>query len=158
MILVTLGTQKQQFTRLLDMIENSKIKDKIIVQAGYTKYKSKKMEIFDFIDYQQMNDLIENADIIITHAGTGSIVTPLKRNKKVIAMARLKKYKEHVDDHQEQIVNIFSEVGYIEKIDDSSNLDEVINKIKNKEMNKFISNSNIFIDEIKKIIDEQLSI
>lgn len=158
MILVTLGTQKQQFTRLLDMIENSKIKDKIIVQAGYTKYKSKKMEIFDFIDYQQMNDLIENADVIITHAGTGSIVTPLKRNKKVIAMARLKKYKEHVDDHQEQIVNIFSEVGYIEKIDDSSNLDEVINKIKNKEMNKFISNSNIFIDEIKKIIDEQLSI
>ena len=50
MILVTLGTQHQEFTRLLDYIEKSKIKDKIIVQAGYTKYKSKKMKMFDFID------------------------------------------------------------------------------------------------------------
>ena len=42
MILVTLGTQKEEFTRLLDSIENSKINDKIIVQAGYNKYNSKK--------------------------------------------------------------------------------------------------------------------
>ena len=37
MILVTLGSQKEQFTRLLDYIEKSKIKDEIIVQAGHTK-------------------------------------------------------------------------------------------------------------------------
>ena len=54
MILVTLGTQHQEFTRLLDYIEKSKIKDKIIVQAGYTKYKSKKMKMFDFIDYDKI--------------------------------------------------------------------------------------------------------
>ena len=43
MILVTLGTQKQDFSRLLKYIEESNIKDEIIVQAGYTKFKSKKM-------------------------------------------------------------------------------------------------------------------
>ena len=42
MILVTLGTQKQDFSRLLKYIEESNIKDEIIVQAGYTKFKSKK--------------------------------------------------------------------------------------------------------------------
>ena len=62
MILVTLGTQKEQFTRLLDYIEKSSIKDKIIVQAGHTKYDSKKMEIFDFISYEEMQDYIKNAD------------------------------------------------------------------------------------------------
>ena len=62
MILVTLGTQKQQFTRLLDYIEKSNIKDEIIVQAGHTKYESKKMKIFDFIDYDKMNEYIENLD------------------------------------------------------------------------------------------------
>ena len=45
MILVTLGTQKQQFTRLLEYIENSNIKEEIIVQAGFTKFNSKKMKI-----------------------------------------------------------------------------------------------------------------
>lgn len=42
MILVTLGTQKQSFKRLLDYIENSNLKEEIIVQAGYTQYSSKK--------------------------------------------------------------------------------------------------------------------
>ena len=51
MILVKLGTQHQDFKRLLDYIENSNINDEIIVQAGHTKYESKKMKIFDFQTY-----------------------------------------------------------------------------------------------------------
>ena len=153
MILVTLGTQKQSFTRLLNLIEKSNIKDEIIVQAGHTKYESKKMKILDFIDYQEMEKLIEKADLIITHGGTGSIVTPLKKGKKVIACPRLKKYREHVDDHQQQIVDIFSEVGYILKVDENSNLDDLIKEIKNKKMTKFISNTNNFLKQIQKEID-----
>ena len=150
MILVTLGTQKQSFTRLLNLIEKANIKDEIIVQAGHTKYESKKMKILDFIDYQEMEKLIEKADLIITHGGTGSIVTPLKKGKKVIACPRLKKYREHVDDHQQQIVDIFSEVGYILKVDENSNLDDLIKEIKNKKMTKFISNTNNFLKQKKK--------
>ncbi len=153
MILVTLGTQKQSFTRLLNLIEKANIKDEIIVQAGHTKYESKKMKILDFIDYQEMEKLIEKADLIITHGGTGSIVTPLKKGKKVIACPRLKKYREHVDDHQQQIVDIFSEVGYILKVDENSNLDDLIKEIKNKKMTKFISNTNNFLKQIQKEID-----
>ena len=153
MILVTLGTQKQSFTRLLNLIEKANIKDEIIVQAGHTKYESKKMKILDFIDYQEMEKLIEKADLIITHGGTGSIVTPLKKGKKVIACPRLKKYREHVDDHQQQIVDIFSEVGYILKVDENSNLDDLIKEIKNKKMTKFISNTNNFLKQVQKEID-----
>ena len=153
MILVTLGTQKQQFIRLLDMIENSKITDKIIVQAGHTKYESKKMQILDFIDYEEMDELIDNADIIITHGGTGSIVTALKKGKKVIACPRLKKYGEHVDDHQVQIVDTFDDVKYILKLEEDSNLDELIKKIKREKMIKFKSNSKNFIELIKNEIE-----
>ena len=153
MILVTLGTQKQPFTRLLDMVENLKTKEKIIVQAGHTKFKSDKMEILDFVDYQQMDKLIDEANLIITHGGTGSIVTPLKKGKKVIACPRLKKYHEHVDDHQQQIVDIFCEVGYILKVDEDSNLTDLVKEIKKKDMVKFVSNSKNFIKKIKKEID-----
>lgn len=152
MILVTLGTQKQEFKRLLDKIEKSNIKDEIIVQAGHTKYQSKKMQIFDFINYQEMNKLIDKADLIITHGGTGSILMPLKKEKKVIACARLKKYQEHVDDHQEQIVSVFSQEGYIKELKEEDNLDDIIKNIKNFKPKKYQSNTDNFIKNIQKEI------
>lgn len=154
MILVTLGTQKQPFTRLLDAIENANIKDEIIVQAGHTKYLSNKMKIFDFISYEEMDKLVDKADIIITHGGTGSIVGPLKKHKKIIAVPRLNKYGEHVDDHQIQIVDMFADVGYIMKYDDGDNLEKIISEIKKKKMVIFKSNTDNFIKKLVKEIEK----
>ena len=83
MILVTLGTQKEPFVRLLDYVEKSNIKDRIIVQSGYTNYESNKMGIYNFFTYDTMDGLVDLADIIITHGGTGSIVEPLKKKQKI---------------------------------------------------------------------------
>lgn len=152
MILVTLGTQKEQFTRLLDYIEKSKIKDKIIVQAGHTKYKSKKMEIFDFIPYEEMDEYIKEADIIITHSGTGSVLTPLKKGKTVIVCARLSKYEEHVDDHQVELLEVFKEEGYVLELSEENNLDEVYEKAKKFKPKKYVSNTRNFIEKLKKEI------
>ena len=153
MILVTLGTQKESFKRLLEYIENSKIDEEIIVQAGYNKFESKKMKLFDFIPYEEMTKLIKDASLIITHGGTGSIIMPLKMGKKVIAVPRLSKYLEHVDDHQTQIVDIFEEEGYILALNDGDNLDEVYEKSKKFKPKKYISNTENFIKEIKREID-----
>lgn len=153
MILVTLGTQKQPFKRLLDYIENSDINDKIIVQAGHTNYVSKKMKIFDFINYDKMNELVSEASLIITHGGTGSIITPLKSGKKVIACARESRYGEHVDDHQKELVDTFCEEGYILKMDESNSLDEIIKKAANFKPKKFKSNTENFINRLEKDIN-----
>lgn len=154
MILVTLGTQKQEFTRLLDYIEKSNINDEIIVQCGNTKYKSKKMKLFDFISYDEMEKYIKKADLIITHGGTGSIIGPLKKGKKVIACSRQKEYGEHVDNHQEEIVDILSEEGYILKLDDDIKLDDLIKKIESFKPKKFNSNSKKFIEKLHNKINE----
>lgn len=154
MILVTLGTQKQQFTRLLDYIENSHIDDEIIVQAGFTKYDSKKMKIFDFIDYDKMNEYLKKSDIVITHAGTGSIVSALKLSKKVIACARVEKYLEHVDNHQEEILDVFYEEGYILKVDDQIDLDSIMKNIDKFKPKKYVSNTKNFIKKLEKAIGE----
>lgn len=154
MIFVTLGTQKQSFERLLDYVENSNIKEKIIVQAGHTKYKSKKMQIFDFVSYEKMNQYIDKAEIVITHCGTGSIITALKKNKKVIACARLKKFSEHVDDHQCELLNIFSEEGYIYMLNEETDLDQILKNIKNNIPKPYKSNTENFINNLKKEIDK----
>lgn len=154
MTLVTLGTQHQEFTRLLDYIENSNLKGEIIVQAGYTKYESKRMKIFDFISYDEMEMYIDKCDLVITHAGTGSIVMPLKKGKKVIACARLSKFGEHVDDHQVELVDVFYSEGYILKVDENTSLNEVLKNIKDFKPKKFVSNTKRFIENLEQEINK----
>ena len=129
MILVLLGTQNNSFYRLLEevqkCIDEDIIKDKVIVQAGSTKFESKDMEVFNLIEQDKFNILMEQADTIITHGGVGSIVTAVKLGKKVIAVPRLKQYGEHVNDHQIQIVETFSNQGFIKGIKDVSELIEI---------------------------------
>ena len=158
MIFVILGTQDKTFPRLLEavekQIEKGNIKDKVIAQAGSTKFESDKMEIVDFMSVEEFNNNIEKADIIITHAGVGTILTALNKNKKIIAAARLKKYGEHVNDHQLQIVEKFSDEGYVLPLEDFDRLDEIIKKAKEFKPNKFVSNKQNFLDNIKREIDE----
>lgn len=134
MILVLLGTQNNDFHRLLEEvernIENGNIKEEVIVQAGFTKYKSKKMKIFKMIPKQDLENLVEQANLIITHAGVGSIEMSLEHRKKIIAVPRLKKYGEHVNDHQKDIEEEFGKKGWIIGIDEVCKLSEAIEKSK----------------------------
>lgn len=157
MILVTLGTQDKPFTRLLDaiqkQIDKGNIKDKVIVQAGCTKYDSKDMEIFDLIAVDKFNSLIKKADLIITHGGVGSIMEGIKNGKPIIAAPRLKKYNEHVNDHQLQIIDEFTDMGYILALKDFNKLDKLIVKAKNHKLKMFESNTDNIINMIENYID-----
>ncbi len=161
MILVLLGTQNNDFHRLLDEIEknieNGRITDKVVVQAGFTKYNSNNMKIFDITSKEILEKYVDKANLVITHAGIGSIEMALAKGKKVIAVPRKKKYKEHVNDHQKDIEKEFSKRGYLIGIDEVEDLNKALEKSK-----KFIpikyeldkkNNKNMF-EIIKKFIDE----
>lgn len=157
MILITLGTQDKQFTRLLDVvqeqIDKGNIKDRVVVQAGYTKYDSKDMEIFDLIDRDKFSDLISKCDILITHGGVGSIITGLQNNKKVIVAPRLAKYDEHMNDHQIQITDNFSKVGYILPLYENDDLGKILEEAKTFKPKRFRSNTKNMIKLISNYID-----
>lgn len=157
MILVTLGTNDKKFYRILDeinrLIEIGKIKDKVVVQAGCSAdYKSDNMEIFDLIPMDEFNKLISKCDLLITHGGVGSIIDGLKRNKKIIAVARLKKYNEHHNDHQLQIIENFSNAGYILNLKDISHLEKLIEKAKTFKPKKYVSNT----ENMVKLVDDMI--
>ena len=61
MILVTLGTQDKSFKRLLDAvvksIDEGIITDRVVVQAGHTKYETDKLEVFDYLSIEEFNVL-----------------------------------------------------------------------------------------------------
>lgn len=157
MILVTLGTQDKSFKRLLDAvqreIDRGHIKERVVVQAGYTPYESKDMEILDFVDREKFDELIHDCDILITHAGVGSILTGLNNMKVVIAAARLSKYKEHINDHQIQIVEKFDRLGYIIPLKDFNRLDKVLEKARKFKPKKYVSNTGNIIKHLEDFID-----
>ena len=156
MIFITLGTQDKPFTRLLDKVENlikeKKIKTRVVVQAGTTKYESKHMEIFDLLPMDEFEKLMDSCDILITHGGVGSIVTGLKKNKKIIAVPRLKKYGEHTNDHQIQIIKEFSKKGYILPVNDLNELEYTLKQLENFKVKEYRSNT----DNMVKIVEEQI--
>lgn len=86
MILVTLGTNDKKFTRLLDAVEQAihegAITGKVVVQAGFTEYESSDMEVIAYIDQQKFAEYMNQADLIITHGGVGTIMTALREKKK----------------------------------------------------------------------------
>ena len=157
MILVVLGTQDKQFPRLLEkidkLISSKKIKDKVVVQAGNTKYSSSKMEIFDFIPMDKFNDLVNDADVIITHGGVGTILSSLRKDKKVIAVPRLACYGEHVNDHQVQIISEFSSLGYILGCSGVDDLDECLDKLDDFVPVKYKSSNEKMLEIIKNFIN-----
>ena len=156
MILVTLGTQDKDFSRLLKAIDkqikNKKIKEKVIVQSGYTKYESKNMEMFDLIPEEDLERLVKECRILITHGGVGSILLGLKYNKPIIAAARCEKYKEHTNDHQKQILKEFEKDGYLLELKKFDKLDELLEKANKFHPKKYKSNTDKFISNINDYI------
>lgn len=159
MILVLLGTQNNDFHRLLDEVErnikNGTIKEDVIVQAGFTKYNSDKMKIFSLTSESKLKKLVEDADLIITHAGVGSIEMSLEKNKTVIAVPRKKEYGEHVNNHQKDIEEEFNRQGLLIGIKDVEELNTALKKAKDFIPNKYKKNNNSqMINIIKTFINK----
>lgn len=156
MIFVTLGSQKFQFNRLLkkldEIVENGNIKDEIFAQIGYSDYKPKNYKYKDFIDREQFKDIMAKSDIVIAHGGTGAIITAVKQGKKVIAVPRLAKYGEHVDDHQIQLVTEFESSGIISAVYDLDKLEEELLTIRDKQFRPYKSNTDKIVESIEDFI------
>lgn len=159
MILVLLGTQNNSFHRLLGEIHRllqKEIKEEVIVQAGYTKYQSEneKMKIFDFMEKQELEELLNQANLIITHGGVGSILQAITKDKKVIAIPRLHQYQEHVNDHQKEIVELFNKKGYIIGIQGVEELQGAIKKVEKFRPKKYQKNNEKMLKIIEDFIEQ----
>lgn len=158
LIFVTLGTQDKSFERLLKLldleIEKGLLKEKVVVQAGYTNYKSKNMEIFDYVSKEDFENYIQSCEFLITHGGVGSIFTALKNNKKALVMPRLAKYKEQHNDHQLEITEEFTKEGYILSFEDEKTFETAYQKLKTFSPKKYRSNTENMVQLIQDFIEK----
>lgn len=156
MIFVTLGSQKFQFNRLLkkvdELITDGTVQDEVIAQIGYSDYVPKNFTFNNFLNQDRYKFLINNSNIIITHGGTGAIISALKAGKKVLAVPRLVEYGEHVDDHQLQLLKQFEESGLICACYGVENLKEAYLSLGKHQYAAYVSNTAAIIKNIEKFL------
>lgn len=164
MIFVTVGTHEQPFDRLIkcidQMVTDGKIKEKVIIQKGYTDYEPQNCESHKLIGYDDMKKYIEDARIIVTHGGPASFVAPLSIGKIPVVVPRQYKYNEHVNDHQLEFAREVEK--RMKNIIVAENEEEIVDAIVNYDLKvknisgKISSNNKKFNEsleeEIKKIL------
>lgn len=114
MIFVTVGTQLpfDRFIKAVDEIAPD-IDEPIIAQTINCTYQVKNIKTVSFLSPDEFNKLFKTARLIVAHAGMGTILSALNRQKPIIVMPRLAAYKEHRNDHQIATAMKLHELGYI---------------------------------------------
>ncbi|WP_057832357.1 glycosyltransferase [Colwellia sp. TT2012] len=111
MILVTVGTNQYDFARLFTLLAALPLyhdkRVKWVIQASHNKVTQLPAngEVVEMISRDEMESLVKQASLVISHCGIGSINLMLSYQKKVIFVPRVAKYNEFSDDHQLQIAN-----------------------------------------------------
>ena len=158
MIFVTLGTHELPFIRLLFEVERilkgGLLSERVVAQIGKTPFKSEYFELFNFVQPDVFEEYFKEADIIISHGGVGSLIKGIRMGKKMIAAARLKKFGEHNDDHQKQIIKEFKKLGYICEWEEDIDLSKVILECKSFTPNGFVSYKEELLEFIEQFINK----
>jgi len=117
LIFVTVGSRGYPFNRLFKKLDSlydeGLLVEEMFAQIGTSTYQPQHFSYKDFITQEEFIKKINEADIVVTHGASGSIMKALNAGKKVIAVTRLEKYNEHINDHQIQNNEAFSSNGYV---------------------------------------------
>lgn len=135
MIFVTVGSRNYPFDRLfksLDKLyEKGVLKEKTFAQIGTSNYEPRHYEYKRFISPSEFEEKVSEANIVVSHGASGSIMKALNANKKVIAVTRLAKYGEHINDHQIQNNEAFASNNYVIPVYEMNELEDAFKSIYN---------------------------
>jgi beta-1,4-N-acetylglucosaminyltransferase len=116
-IFLTVGNYNP-FPRLVRAVDrlksNGAISDDVLLQiANMQKFESQVCQVVRFLPPDDYRRCIQDASVIVCHAGAGNLADALRAGKMPVVMPRRKKYGEHVDDHQMELAAMLSQEGRI---------------------------------------------
>ena len=156
MIFLTVGTLFP-FDRLVravdDAVASGVIEQPVFAQIGRTKFVTKNIEYVEVIDKHTFDNKVTASDYIISHAGIGSITMALENAKPLLVMPRMKRYREHVNDHQVVTARKFEELGHILVAYDARDLPEGMRKLKNFIPRERKVNPEAVVDRIRRFLN-----
>ena len=137
MIFVTVGNDFHDFSRLIRQVDEigPHMPSEIVIQRGHSQYLPRHAKHFDFVPIETATEYIKQSELVISHAGIGTIILCKQYGIPLIIVPRRKKYCEHINDHQIEIAQMLEQrrEGDIHAIYEEGQLKEKINEVlKNK--------------------------
>lgn len=134
MIFVTMGTYPLPFDRLIkaidDLAQQGVFEEEVFAQIGYCRYLPKSIPYKKMMEKELFDETLASASQLIGHAGMGTITLALDHMKPLLVMPRLKKYGEHVNDHQLGTAHKFEDLGHVLAAYNINELSTKIQKLK----------------------------
>lgn len=124
MIYVTLGTMFLDFKRLVDVMDDiaRDSGEQVIVQLGMSPTRPRHCAWFDFLPREEVLDIQRHARVIVGHAGIGTALDALSVGRPFVTVPRLKRYNEHMNDHQIEIAEAIERRGWGRKVMEMSEM------------------------------------
>lgn len=153
-VFCTVGTQLP-FDRMLENIDNVAIEFPSIeffAQIGKSGYIPNNMDWVRGLDEQSYHDYLIKADVLIGHAGMGTIITAIDYDKPLIIFPRVFAKGEHRNDHQLSTAKKFADRPNVFVVTNEKDAFIVLKKlIVNKNNIKHSNVKNDFSNKIKEI-------
>jgi len=83
-----------------------------------------------YVPRDVMLDRLRAADVVVTHAGCGSLFDAISLGQKPVVVPRLARFGEHVNDHQLELLDALSAEGRIIAVRDIAELPRAISEAK----------------------------
>jgi UDP-N-acetylglucosamine transferase subunit ALG13 len=101
-VVVALGTHpRYRFARLLDrLVRIMPAGVEVLWQVGATRIADMPAGAREQVPFTEMRDAMQQADVVVTHAGVGSALAALAAGHRAIYVPRRSCHGEHIDDHQ----------------------------------------------------------
>jgi UDP-N-acetylglucosamine transferase subunit ALG13 len=101
-IFVTVGVQLP-FDRLIRAVDDwagRRGRRDVVAQVGTSGYVPRALEARSFLPAGDFRGLVEQAELVVAHAGMGSIITAFELGKPIVVLPRRASLREHRNDHQ----------------------------------------------------------
>ena len=144
MIFVTVGTQLP-FDRLIKAVDQWAARNNrsdVFAQIGpENAYRPRHIQWAHFVAAPECRRWVERADLVVSHAGMGTIISALELGKPLIVMPRRCDLHEHRNDHQSATVARLGARASVKVALDSDSLEKSLDELANLKTTQPITRS-----------------
>lgn len=162
MIFVTVGNATVPFSRLLNEVERLAEagvfgEQPVIVQSGNNEaFCPKRCLKCSFISMEEFMTLVGEAELIVCHAGAGTLLHVLNAGKVPVVMPRRAQYGEVIDDHQLELVAALAEQHRIVPALEPDDLVYAIGKARQMQARPIPASAPMMVNLVAQAVEELL--
>lgn len=154
MIFVTVGSA-EPFDRLLRSLPRPEVEE-IVAQTGPSLTTLPGVRCIPFMSFGQIADAMEQARVVVAHAGVGTVLAALNAGKRPVLVPRRRECGEAVDDHQVELAHRLAGCGLAHVVDDPAELATVLTDVDGSLPRASDSRDSLLSLDIRRFLDARL--